>query len=131
LTISRNLPPVSRVPINGALLRSLLGADSRVILEIGASHGMHTVHFPRDFPTAHIHAFEPDPRAATAFRANVRDRRNTLHEVAIDATNGRAEFQVSTGLPPNSGDDVAREYPKGWDQSGSLRAPTRHKERWP
>jgi FkbM family methyltransferase len=127
----RDIPPVSQVPISGALLQRLVGADARVILEIGASHGMHTALFLRDFPGARIHAFEPDPRAAASFRANVRDRRATLHEIAIGATNGRAEFHASTGLPPDAGDDVAREYPKGWDQSGSLRAPTGHRERWP
>lgn len=129
--MTRKLPPVSQVPITGALLRSVLGAEARVILEIGASHGMHTALFLRDFPGARVHAFEPDPRAVAAFRANIRDRRVTLHEIAIGASNGRAEFHASAGLPPDAGTDLAREYPKGWDQSGSLRAPTGHKERWP
>jgi hypothetical protein len=38
---------------------------------------------------------------------------------------------MSSGLPPDAPTDVKSEYPKGWDQSGSLRAPKTHKEKWP
>lgn len=127
----RELPPISPEPINGALLTRLLGPSPRVILEIGANHGMHTELFLRTFAGTRIHAFEPDPRAADALRKRITDRRATLHELAIGATNGRAEFHVSSGLPPDATAQVKAEYPKGWDQSGSLRAPKTHTEKWP
>ena len=127
----RELPPISPEPINGPLLQRLLGPAPNVILEIGANHGMHTKLFLGSFPTARIHAFEPDPRAIDAFRRQITDRRATLHELAIGATNGRAQFHMSSGLPPDAPTDVKSEYPKGWDQSGSLRAPKTHKEKWP
>ena len=127
----RDLPPISPESINGPFLQRLLGPAPQVILEIGANHGMHTQLFVRSFPTARIHAFEPDPRAIEAFRKQVTDRRVTLHELAIGAANGRAQFHVSSGLPPDATPQVKAEYPKGWDQSGSLRAPKTHKEKWP
>jgi 2-O-methyltransferase len=129
--VPRDLPPISPDSINGPFLQRLLGTSPQVILEIGANHGMHTQLFVRSFPTARIHAFEPDPRAIEAFRKQVTDRRVTLHELAIGATNGRAQFHVSSGLPPDATPQVKAEYPKGWDQSGSLRAPKTHKEKWP
>ncbi|MEY5060762.1 MAG: 2-O-methyltransferase NoeI [Planctomycetota bacterium] len=127
----RELPPISPESINGPFLQRLLGPAPQVILEIGANHGMHTQLFLRSFPTARIHAFEPDPRAIEAFRRQVSNRRVTLHELAIGASNGRAQFHVSSGLPPDATPQVKAEYPKGWDQSGSLRAPKTHKEKWP
>ena len=128
--MSTPLPPISPEPINGPLLQRLLGPSPQVILEIGANHGMHTGLLTRTFPTARVHAFEPDPRAAEAFRNQITDRRVTLHELAIGATNGKAEFHVSSGLPPDADAHLKAEYPKGWDQSGSLRTPKTHKEKW-
>lgn len=129
--MTRPLPPVSVDPVNGPLLQRLLGPDPRVILEVGANHGQHTQLFLRTFPSARIHAFEPDPRAIEAFRRQVSDRRVTLHEIAIGAANGRAQFHASNGLPPDATPDVKAAYPKGWDQSGSLRKPKTHVSKWP
>jgi FkbM family methyltransferase len=129
--MTRPLPPVSVDPVNGLLLQRLLGPDPRVILEVGANHGQHTQLFLRTFPSARIHAFEPDPRAIEAFRRQVSDRRVTLHEIAIGAANGRAQFHASNGFPPDATPDVKAAYPKGWDQSGSLRKPKTHVSKWP
>ena len=129
--MTRPLPPISREPIGGAFLARLLGPTPAVILEIGANHGMHTELFLRTFPGARVHAFEPDPRAAAAFRKRITDRRATLHELAIGASSGRAEFHVSSGMPPDATPEVRAQYKDGWDQSGSLRAPKTHKEKWP
>ncbi|MCE2881621.1 MAG: FkbM family methyltransferase [Planctomycetaceae bacterium] len=129
--MTRELPPISTVPINGPFLQRLLGPEPKLILEIGANRGMHTELFLRTFPTARIHAFEPDPRAIEAFRARINDPRATLHELAVGATNGRAEFHVSSGMPPDATPSMQAQYPKGWDQSGSLRTPKAHREKWP
>jgi len=129
--MARDMPPICAVPITDALLQQFVGRDSRTVLEVGAHHGTHTKRFLEAFPSARVHAFEPDPRAAAQFRASVRDPRVTLHEMAIGATNGRAEFHASSGMPPGAPPAVEARYRKGWDQSGSLRAPKAHRERHP
>ncbi|MEY3142749.1 MAG: hypothetical protein RLY21_1242 [Planctomycetota bacterium] len=129
--MSRPIPPVTLEPFNPRWLQRTVGADSRMVLEIGAHHGTHTDMLLTAFPQAAVHAFEPDPRAIEVHRRTIRDRRATLHELAIGAENGKAEFHVSSGLPPEANDATRKEYPKGWDQSGSLRAPKNHTERYP
>ena len=98
---------------------------------MGANHGQHTLLFLQTFPTTRIHAFEPDPRAIEAVRRSVTDRRVTLLELALGATNGRAQFHVNGGLPPSASPQLKADYPKGWDQSGSLRTPKTHATKWP
>lgn len=129
--MSERIPPVSNVPVTGESLRTLIGADARAVLEIGAHHGTETRMLLDAFPVAHIHAFEPDPRALEVHRKSVRHPRATLHAMAIGAVNGRAEFHVSSGMPPDIDPIIAAEYPKGWDQSGSLRAPKGHHKAHP
>ena len=116
----RDIPPVTNINITGAILQNLIGEHAKTILEIGAHHGDHTAALLRTFPNAHLYAFEPDPRAIAAHRRLVKDARLTLYEMAIGGTNGRAEFHVSDGLPPGQADALKANYPKGWDQSGSL-----------
>lgn len=117
--------------MTGNLLQELIGANIRMILEIGAHHGTHTAMFLECFPVATVHCFEPDPRAVERHRKNIRDARVSLHERAIGAVNGRAEFHMSGGLPPGAPPSVQANYPKGWDQSGSLRAPKKHVQKFP
>ncbi|MCE9619955.1 MAG: FkbM family methyltransferase [Planctomycetes bacterium] len=125
------LPPLSEGEVSPAYLREQVGAEARVILEIGAHHGFHTAVFLKMFSGAMIHAFEPDPRAAARFRTNVSDPRATLHELAVGAQDGRASFHASNGKLPDCTPEEAAHYLKGWDQSGSLHAPKKHKELWP
>jgi FkbM family methyltransferase len=126
------LPPISHEEINLGYIRQLIGGDARVIVEIGAHHGWHTAAFLQAFSHATIYAFEPDPRAIEKFSANIRSSRVHLFKMAVGAKDGEAEFHVSSGLPPGM-DPVgaAAVYPRGWDQSGSLRAPKAHKVKWP
>lgn len=124
--------PVVREQINFDFIRSLLGAEVRTILEIGAHRGQHSAQFAQTFPEATVHAFEPDPRAILRFCENVQEPRVILHKIAIGAVDGSAPFHVSGGLPPNAPADLlARYYPQGWDQSGSLHAPKTHLQRFP
>jgi FkbM family methyltransferase len=127
----RDIPPVTNINITGAILQNLIGEHARTILEIGAHHGDHTAALLRTFPHAHLYAFEPDPRAIAAHRKLVKDPRLTLYEMAIGGTNGRAEFHVSDGFPPGQADALKANYPKGWDQSGSLCAPKGHVQKFP
>jgi FkbM family methyltransferase len=129
--MSARIPPLSNIPVTGETLRPLIGLDARLVLEIGAHHGSHTHMLLQAFPKAQVHAFEPDPRAIEVHRKSVQHPRATLHTTAIGATNGRAEFHVSSGMPPGIDPVAAAEYPKGWDQSGSLRAPKEHRKVYP
>ena len=132
ITMSSPLPPIINAEISPNYIRQLVGADARVILDIGAHHGWHTAAFEKMFSDAIIYAFEPDPRAIAKFSANINSARVRLFKVAIGAVDGKAEFHVSSGLPPDIDPvSAAIVYPLGWDQSGSLRAPKRHKEKWP
>lgn len=125
------LPPVTREKFTFDFIRSLVGVQARTVLDIGAHHGWQTVELCRCFPQAVIHAFEPDPRAILKFREQVRDSRVVLHEMAIAAADGTALFHVSSGLPPGIPPERMRDYPKGWDQSGSLLQPKNHLTRTP
>jgi FkbM family methyltransferase len=120
--MKESLPPISLDEMGPDFLRSLVGADARVILEIGAHRGWHTAWFLKLFPRATIHAFEPDPRALVGFKSAISDPRVRLFEMAIGAKDGDTEFHLSSGLP-NSSAEARAEYPFGWDQSGSIHPP--------
>ena len=126
------LPPISHEEISLDYIRRLIGDDAQVIVEVGAHHGWHTAAFLQTFSNATIYAFEPDPRAIKQFSASISGPRVHLFKMAVGAMDGEAKFHVSSGLPPGI-DPVgaATVYPRGWDQSGSLRVPKTHKERWP
>ena len=125
--------PSSILPgeIDRPYLQKLLGADTALILEIGANDGAHTERFLSDFPNAAIWAFEPDPRALAKFKARAFPSRVRLFEFAIGAEDGEAEFHVSSGFPDDMPSHERKSYPLGWDQSGSLRAPKSHTTVWP
>lgn len=130
--MAHTLPSISYEQINLGDIRRLVGDDPRLIVEIGAHHGWHTAAFLETFPNVEIYAFEPDPRAIEKFSANITSSRVHLFKMAVGATDGEVDFHASSGLPP--GIDLVRAavvYPRGWDQSGSLRAPKAHKDRWP
>jgi 2-O-methyltransferase len=129
--MSQPIPPVTPGSVSSAYLLQLLGTNAPVILEIGANDGSHTLSFLRLFPNAKIYAFEPDPRALAKFKSNISDPRVRLFEMAIGAMDGETKFYSSSGLPPDINPADAARYPKGWDQSGSLRAPKTHKTVWP
>jgi FkbM family methyltransferase len=130
--MAASLPPVSHEQISLDYLHDLVGGDARVILEIGAHHGWHTAAFLKVFPNATIYAFEPDPRAIAKFTESISNPRIHLFKMAIGAMDGKAKFHASSGLPPGiDPTGAAAVYPKGWDQSGSLRVPKNHKIMWP
>lgn len=109
--------------LNLALLPSLLNRLDPVILDIGTNNGGHTRAFFDLFPYGIIHSFEPDPRCIAKFRSNLASYpRAKLHEIAIGAHDGSAEFYASGGQNLA----VGYEMPEGWDMSGSLRKPKEH-----
>jgi FkbM family methyltransferase len=129
--MSRNIPPVTNININGAILQNLIGVDATTILEIGAHHGWHSVGLLQTFPRATVHSFEPDPRAFAVHTRMVNNPRSKLYQLAIGATNGDANFHTSGGLPPGLDATLKAHYPEGWDQSGSLRTPKGHIQKYP
>lgn len=125
------LPPITSGTLDPIHLRKLLGTDAPLILEIGANDGGDTASFLSVFPNATICAFEPDPRALAKFKARRFPPRVHLFEIAIGAEDGEAEFNVSSGLPEEMPPHIRKNFPLGWDLSGSLRAPKNHKVVWP
>lgn len=97
-----------------------------VILECGANTGTDTLVFLDHWPTARIFCFEPEPRAIEEWRATVTSSRASLAEVAIADADGTVTFHRSSGRSPSAPD---RDEP--WNESGSIRRPTGHLERWP
>lgn len=79
------------------------GVEPKVFLEIGANDGVDTNKFLEAFPEVVIHCFEPDSRAISAFKRNVKSPRVHLHETAIGAIDGSVTFYQSDGAPPRSG----------------------------
>jgi len=98
-----------------------------VIVECGANTGSDTVKFLARWPDARIYCFEPEPRAIAEWRATVTSPRATLFEVALAAVDGETTFHRSSGRRPSDSDPAAAP----WNQSGSIRRPTGHLERWP
>jgi 2-O-methyltransferase len=110
------------------LLPNLLAKQDPIILDIGTNNGGHTRAFFNLFPYGIIHSFEPDPRCIAKFKNNLASYpRAKLHEIAIGAANGTAEFYASGGQNLAAG----YEMQGGWDMSGSLRKPTGHLEEHP
>lgn len=98
-----------------------------VVLECGANTGTDTVAILERWPTARVFCFEPEPRAVAAWRATVTSPRATLFEVALAEHDGEATFHRSSGRSPHAPPDTT----EPWNQSGSIRRPTGHFERWP
>ncbi|MEL6119867.1 MAG: FkbM family methyltransferase [Pseudomonadota bacterium] len=105
-------------------IKSWVGKEDAVILEIGANDGTDTKRFAETFPQARIFAFEPDPRAAERWQTQVQSPNVTLVQTAIGNSNGTVTFHQSDG-------DVQDGPQTGWDLSGSIRAPKDHLKRHP
>jgi FkbM family methyltransferase len=118
-----NLSPA----LEGDYLQRLLGKEDPIILEIGCNDGAHTQWFLELFSEARICCFEPDPRARERFRNRMGgiEGKVRLFDVAISDNDGETEFYLSDGLPDER---LAKDYPAGWDQSGSIRKPKKHLE---
>lgn len=91
-------------------LRHFISVHNPVIVEVGANDGTDTLRFVKIFPDAKVYSFEPDPRAAKAFRRRHRgDSRIKLFEMAVGEHNGTAKFYLSN-LKPGQETVGAQEY---------------------
>lgn len=106
--------------LNVSEIKKFLKKESITIIEVGANSGQTTVSFVKNFPNATIHCFEPDPRAISKFKKNVKSQKVTLYECAIGNKVGSITFHQSSGLENNPS------YKDGWDESGSIRPPKNH-----
>lgn len=98
-----------------------------MVLEVGANNGTDTNRLLAAFPSATLHCFEPEPTAIAAWRSRVSSTRAHLHELAIADAVGTTTFHRSAGWPPHAENPGNHE----WNESGSIRRPTGHLERWP
>jgi FkbM family methyltransferase len=126
----RREPPITWETISDTDIITLLGKDDPVILDIGSNDGTHTAWFLELFKKARIYSFEPDPRARARYLARIDDPRAVLFDLAISGRNGHIDFYVSSGTPPADSDSAEFED-TDWDQSGSIRAPKKHLDRYP
>jgi FkbM family methyltransferase len=98
------------------------GADYPWVVEVGANDGGDTLAFLKfmgDLPGFHVHAFEPDPRAAWRFLYNVNGHpQATLYQAAVGSDEGFAELRLSRGVHPNFA------WYGEWDKASSLMTPT-------
>lgn len=112
------LPCINGGRLEHAILPSLLGTDSPIILEIGCNNAVDTLEMARQFISPTVHCFEPDPRAyAAACESTAGWDCVTVHNTAIAACDGQSEFYPSTGAFAGVSD---------WTASGSLRRPSAH-----
>lgn len=98
---------------------------STLIVEVGSNAGQDTARMLDVFPSARVLCFEPDSRAARAWRENVSNQRATLFEIAISDFSGTVVFHESDGIPPSVNPE---EFPEGWHLSGSILPPKDHTE---
>lgn len=80
--------------------------EKLVICDIGACEGEDSIRFARAFPRAQVFAFEPLPTNIREIERNLAayDARSvSLVPVALSDRTGEAEFHVSSGRPPDSG----------------------------
>lgn len=123
-------PPITWDTISDTDIVTLVGKDDPVILDIGSNDGTHTAWFLKLFKKARICSFEPDPRARERYLARIDDPRAVLFNLAISGRNGYIDFHVSSGTPPGSSNSAETEG-ADWDQSGSIRVPKKHLDRYP
>jgi 2-O-methyltransferase len=112
---------VGRKTLTAPEIRELVGKDDPIILEIGANVGQSTREFLKEMPNARIYCFEPEPRAVLEFKQAIASENVQLFECAVGNKNGSVTFYQSSGEGVH----------KNWNQSGSIRKPKAHLQRWP
>jgi len=74
-------------------IKSLVGREDPIILEIGANSGQDTVNYYNMFQNPDVYCFEPGKHAADLFRQ--RNLKAKLFEVALSDTNGTVVYHSS------------------------------------
>lgn len=104
-------------------IKSLVGTEDPIILEIGANNGTDTNDFLKTFSAGRFFCFEPDPRALAQWMESVKDPRAQIFNIAISDQIGTIDFHQSSGWP----DDWGKPSPDAeWNMSGSIKKPKNH-----
>ena len=98
-------------------LKSIVGENSGVILELGSCEGEDSSRLLNAFRHAQLFCFEPDPKNCADHRSRISNKRCVLTEAAISDENGIVVFHRSGGRPRRA--------------SGSIRSPKDHLTRHP
>lgn len=77
--------------------RALPDLHIRDILDVGANVGQSAMQFRKEFPRAVIHSFEPVGSTVEVFKKHVHDASVHIHQLALGASPGQVEMQVSKG----------------------------------
>lgn len=95
-----------------AMYREMVAQGQKpLIIDAGANIGASLVWFAREYPEAHIIAFEPDAENCALLRQNTKGLDATIHEAAIGSSDGFVNIH-----DPGEGEWAYRTEP---DQSGS------------
>jgi len=112
------------------IMRRLVDAEAPLILDVGAHIGLAATRFRELFPRATIHCFEPFPESFEILEKAVGELSPIqLHNLALAATEGQADFSVNRNSATNSllaSDDSAEMYWRSDAPSttGTLTVPT-------
>lgn len=82
-------------------LRSFLGTEDKVIVDLGASEGYYTLKMKENSPRAKVIAVEPNAEAFRILRRNIRE--NNLKNVVLSRTViseriGKVDFEIAEGM---------------------------------
>lgn len=112
------------------LISLFSGVSNLVFLDIGGNDGLSSIKYAKLFPNSIIHAYEPIDSNVEKMKANLKEfgveTQVIIHPIALSDENGTADFYLSSGQPPNVGND----YDYG-DKSSSLFEPKLHSELLP
>ncbi len=99
----------------------LVARQDPLILDIGSYDGKDSLDFIQHYPSAIIHAFEPDTRSIDLFRKQVSHPNIILHEHALSQVDGDIVWYESNSLTRKHYSDQ-----KEWSASSSMRPPKNH-----
>jgi FkbM family methyltransferase len=106
-----------------------------VVLDVGAHHGEMSARFAARWPTAQIHAFEPDERNHERLARRFADQPDvTLHKVALSDQTGTQDFHIGDFDATSSlyrRESVERRYWRAdFDLPETVRVPTLRLDDW-
>lgn len=97
------------------IMRHLIGSETPLIFDVGAHVGLAALRYRELFPRASIHCFEPFPESFAQLKSTVGQLAPIeLHNVALAAVDGQAEFSVNRNSATNSLLASDNDAPKYW-----------------
>jgi FkbM family methyltransferase len=87
----------------------IAGRQARIIFDVGAQHGQNALQYHRDFPQAHIFAFEPAPENLVRTRAEIAGRQDRIEILGLALGDRVGEVELNL----NSHDGTHSRLPIG------------------